>query len=153
MGGDAQAAAAQRVKAIGDNVNEIGANISNYQLQTMEQLKTMHAALNAMQAQMDDDAVKKLQNEKHVMSQQYETKIATLEQELRDVKESVSDKDALISEQREKIKEMAAKQAYGQKMNALKDEIMDSMESGFESLRSANKQKRKSGMDDEKIMD
>merc|ERR1719277_1991458 len=87
------------------------------------------------------------------MSQQYETKIASLEQELRDVKESVSDKDALISEQREKIKEMQAKQAYGQKMNALKDEIMDSMESGFESLRLANKQKRKSGMDDEKIME
>merc|ERR1712187_632870 len=98
--GDAQAAASQRVKAIGDNVNEIGANISNYQLQTMQQLKTMHAALNAMQAQMYDYQVKKLQNEKHAMSQQYEKKIASLEQELRDVKESVSAKDALISEQK-----------------------------------------------------
>merc|ERR1712129_374858 len=120
-------------------MGDIGANIDKYQLQTMEGLKSMQQALDAMANRLGDEQVKKLQNEKHAMEKRYTTQISALEQEIRTIKEEFSSKDALISKQSLQIKELESRQKHARNVDALKNEIMESMTDGFESTRLANK--------------
>merc|ERR1712228_970646 len=145
---EAQSQSVHKVNAISINVNEIGNDLEKYQSETMERMKNMMNVLNAIQQGMNDnDKVQKLENEKNALIEKYEAKIVSLEQQVKNLK------NELINEQTIKIKEYESKQKYGMKMERIKDEILESMQSEFESLRLANKQKKKSAIDDEKITD
>merc|ERR1712003_571655 len=87
------------------------------------------------------------------MIEKYESKIASLEKEVKSLREEFLTKDALISEQTLRIKEMESQQLLGKKVERMRDEILESMQSEFEALRLQNKQKKKSAIDDELITD
>jgi len=132
-----------KVNEISYNVNEIGNDLKKYELQTMERMNNMMNVLNKIQNGMNDnDKVQKIENEKNELIQKYETKIVSMEEEIKNLKRDCFEKNELINEQTIKIKEYESKQKYGMKMERIKDEILESMKSEFESLRLANKKEK-----------
>merc|ERR1712154_431361 len=76
-----------------------------------------------------------------------------MEQELTSLRRDFLTKDALISEQTLKIKELEIGQMQSKKLEIVKNEILESMQTEFDSMKLANKSKKKSAFDDEQISD